>query len=105
VRTLGLISRGLSLVIALFAVLVFEREAIPVYMDHWRNRHFVPGDAAVFVCPILFLATLALIWFGDSIAESAHDRGEWCPPLLVKAAGWVFLLALAVLICFRHALD
>jgi hypothetical protein len=48
---------------------------------------FPPAVAISF----LLIATLTLIWFGNSISEREEELGRWCPALLPKIVGWCVL--------------
>ena len=54
---------------------------------------FTHPRAFFIVCTTGAIAmVIALIWFGDELAEFEHYRQRWCSSSLVKFVGWAFLL-------------
>jgi len=87
----------LNTISRLLAVIVAGVEVITVYSrDDAFSTEGVPHIPIVVTGPLVVAGPLILIWFGDSIADFEADHGRWCPPIFVKFAGWVFLLAIGL---------
>jgi len=90
-----MLSRILSLGVAAldFCLLWILHKADP------NPSRYPPSCSAVLILILLSMA-ISFIWFGDVLSDTGQERGEWCPPALVKGAGWAFLLLPIVIFCW-----
>ena len=52
---------------------------------------------AIFGTLVLLAMILSLIWFAEELSDFEKSKKSWCPPFLIKFAGWVFLLTPSVI--------
>jgi hypothetical protein len=87
------------------AVAVLDFWLLWVWDEAERNtiRNPIRPKGFFMICAVGALTmVLALIWFGDALAETERERGGWCPAVLVKCAGWILLLLPIVLfVCLK----
>jgi len=68
-----------------------HRFGIPLWGEEGELLTSIAGAVILIGLPLI------CIWFGEYMSEFADQRAEWAPMVLIKFAGWVFLLIPAIL--------